>query len=314
MPLEGGGALAVIAPDTPSPDFKTVWVISADGTLEPGLPIDPQSLTMVRMFAGAEGAPLVWTGAQWLRWAPWFGAFQAFDSPSDGPLSNVANGDSGLALWLQDRAAAGLAVAGFRFASRTRFDTIPSPLLVTGTDFFAPDRLVGVASSPIQFGAAKGLTLGAGASAFLTDVTIADFTLDIDVTAAAPVVVLRDEHGVELEVGGATCAFGQNAQKSLSIARKATLVTVSSDGAPPRACPTPLATDARVSIGLRGAQGAAEGKRGAKTSASFAADPATSKAFAPIVQHGPRGGGGDDPSSPENPFPPSVSSGFCGIQ
>lgn len=257
VPLEGGGALAVIEPQTVTPDFKTVWVISADGTLEPGLPIDPQTLTTVKLFSGAEGAPLVWTGQQWLRWTPWFGAFQAFDAPADGPALTTANGDSGLALWLQDRTTA-LSVTGFRFASKTRFDTIPSPLLVTGTDFFAPDRLVGVASSPIQFDPNKGLVLGAGASAFLTDVTLADFALDLDVTESPPVVVLRDEQGKELEVGGATCAFGQGAQKSLSIVRKGTSVTVSSDGAAARDCPTPLALDARVAIGLRGAQGATE--------------------------------------------------------
>jgi hypothetical protein len=255
--LEAGGALAVIRPPSGSPDFKTVWVISADGTLEPGLPIDPATLDMVKLFPGAEGAPTLWTGRRWMRWTPWFGGFEPIAiAPDKGPSSDaLASGDSGLALWLDDRANAGMNVTGFRFATRTRFGAVPKPLLVSGTEQLAPDRLAGVAGSSIQFEQQRGLVLGTGASAFLTDVTFADFELEVDVTAASPVIVLRPDHGGELEIGGAACAFAQAAKQSLRVQRRARRIQVSVDGAAMRTCPVELESNVRVSLGLRGAQG-----------------------------------------------------------
>ena len=193
--LEAGGALAVIRPQSGPSDFKTVWVISADGTLEPALPINPAEIDTVRLFAGAEGAPALWTGRRWMRWSPWFGGFEPLANAPDpqkdsapGPrLDIIANGDSGLALWLDDRGDAGLNVTGFRFATRTRFGAVPKPLLVNGTEQLAPDRLAGTPGSSIQLDPARGLVLGSGASAFLSDVTFADFELEVDITAAAPV-------------------------------------------------------------------------------------------------------------------------------
>ena len=261
--LEAGGALAVIRPQSTVSDFKTVWVISADGTLEPALPIDPAELDAVRLFTGAEGAPALWTGRRWMRWSPWFGGFEPMANAPDpkkdsapGPhLDVIANGDSGLALWLDDRGDAGLNVTGFRFATRTRYGAVPKPLLVNGTDQLAPDRLAGTPGSSIHFDPPRGLVLGTGASAYLTDVTFADFELAVDITAAAPSIVLRPELGAELEVGGVACAFGQAAKQSLDIKRRGRRVTVSVDGAPDRACPVELEPNVRVSLGLRGAQG-----------------------------------------------------------
>jgi len=261
VPLGAGGALAVIRPESDVPDFKTVWVISADGTLEPGLPVDPARLDTVRLFPGADGAPALWTGRQWLRFSPWRGQFEPMSdaetaSPTaSGPmLDAIASGDPGLALWLDDRGEAGMNVVGFRFATRTRFDAVPKPLLVNGTGHLAPDRLAGFPGSSIDFDPTRGLLLGAGASAFLTDVTFANFQLDVDITAAAPNVVLRPERGPELEVGGATCAFAQAATRHLRVERRGRDVSVSVDGAPARACPVPLESNVRVSLGLRGSQ------------------------------------------------------------
>lgn len=257
VPLAAGGALAVIVPeDGAGPDFKTVWVISADGSLEPGVPIDPASLGTARLFEGAEGAPLLFTGQRWMRWQPWFGAFQIVaDAPDEGPaLDAVANGDPGLALWLEDRAEAGMYVTGFRFATRTRYGAVPKPLLVDGPGQLAPDRLAGIAGSSIRFDREEGLLMGPGASAFLTDVTFADFTLDVDVTAAAPTIVLRDDTGTELEVGGAGCAFAQGARRHIEVVRKARSVRVRADEGEERLCPTELAADARVEIGVRGGE------------------------------------------------------------
>ena len=84
VPLEGGGVLAVVRPSTGVTDFKTVCVISADGVIEPALPIDPATLDTVRLFPGSGGAPVLWTGRRWLRWQPWFGAFQPIaDAPAE---------------------------------------------------------------------------------------------------------------------------------------------------------------------------------------------------------------------------------------
>ena len=264
VPLEAGGALAVVRPSTGVTDFKTVWVISADGTLEAGLPIDPATLERVRLFPGSDGAPVLWTGARWLRWQPWFGAFQPIaDSPPRGPRTNaIASGDSGLALWLDDRAEDNegsvldnqLHVRGYRFATRSRFGSVRNPLLVDSTFGLAPDRLAGTAGRSIRFIEGKGLELGPGASAFVTDVTYADVTIDLDGGSAAA-VVLRQEDGRELEVGGAACPIAQTAATSIRVDRRGKRVEVSLDGAPARVCPVELGETARVAIGVRGAPG-----------------------------------------------------------
>lgn len=257
VPLEAGGALAVISPEVPTPDFQTVWVISADGTPEPARPLDPFSIVLLELFPGADGAPILWDGIRWLRWEPWFGAFQPiFGAPDRGPRNEaLANGDSGLALWLEDRAEAGMYVNGFRFASRTRFDAVPSALLVNGPGDFAPDRFAGGANSSLRFDRDRGLLLGPGASAFLTDVTFADFALEMDVTAVGPSVILRPENGRDYAVGGGECAFGQGATRTLSVVRRGSTVRVGVDGGEARTCPTLLDPSARVSVGLRGASG-----------------------------------------------------------
>jgi hypothetical protein len=263
VPLEAGGALAVVRPTTNTPDFKTVWIISADGTLEPGEPLDPTYLDMLRLFPGTDGAPALWTGRRWLRWSPWLARFDAMTEAPDpehdplpGPrLDAIANGDPGLAMWLDDDTQR-MNVVGFRFATRTPFDRVPSALLVSGTDHFAPDRIATGARSTIRFDPTLGLVLGAGASAFLTDLTFASFDATLDVTADAPTIVLRPDHGSELEIGGASCAFGQSARRSLHVIRRGTRVSVSADDAPARDCPTPLDASTRISIGLRGTQGA----------------------------------------------------------
>jgi len=254
--LEAGGALAVIIPETKTADFKTVWRISADGTLEPAEAIDPGTLDVVRLFNGPESAPLLWTGRVWLRWSPWSGTFTPLaNAPRRGPLPTapIVNGDPGLALWLEDSGGT-MNVAGFRFASRTRFDPVPRELLVTGPELFAPDRLVSGAA--IRVDPERGVLLGPGASAFLTDVTFADFDVTIALTAGPTSIVLRRETGVELEIGGAECAFAQTAKTSLAVERRGDRVRVRADDGEVRECPTRLDPNARVAVGLRGSQGA----------------------------------------------------------
>jgi hypothetical protein len=266
--LDGGGALAVIRPpeDAP-PDFKTVWMISADKTLEPAIAVDPAMLDSVRLFPGAGGAPVLWTGKRWLRWAPWLGGFETVvDAPdpargSAGPtLDLIANGDPGLALWLDDRGDAGLNVTGWRFATRTRFDAVRKPLLASGPDQLAPDRLAGIPGSSIRFDPTAGLLLGEGTSAFVTDVTFADVDIALEVAPPVAAIVLRPEYGDELEVGGGSCAFAQTAQRSLFVKRRDRRVVVSVDGAPDRVCPFFLEPGARVAVGVRGTQGVSRAK------------------------------------------------------
>ena len=271
VPLEAGGALAVVRPATGVTDFNTVWVISAEGTLEPALPIDPSTLDRLRLFVGAEGAPVLWTGQRWLRWQPWFAAFQPIaDAPTRGPRSTAfASGDTGLALWLDDREEDPhedtvydnnqLYVRGYRFDTRSRFATVPNPLLVEGTAGVAPDRVTGTPGSSIRFVEGKGLELGPGASAFVTDLTFGSVAIEID-SGDTPYVVLRQENGRELEVGGADCAYSGAASSSgavgtLHVQRDGKRVTVALDDAQPRACVGELDPTARIAIGVRGAGG-----------------------------------------------------------
>jgi hypothetical protein len=210
----------------------------------------------VRLFPGAEGAPVLWTGREWLRWSPWAGAFQsiadALPGASSGPaLDAIASGDPGLALWLEDRGDS-LGVTGLRFATRSRYDAVPKPLLEVGVERFAPDRLASAPKSSVRFEPERGLVLGSGASAFLTDVTFADFELHLDASGSAPMLVLRPDRSAELEVGGGWCAFGQGATRGLDVRRVGRHVHVRVDGGPERTCPQPLDPTMRVAVGLRG--------------------------------------------------------------
>ncbi len=261
-PLSGGGALAVVAPTNNTPNFQTVWVISADGTPESATPIEPQALSDFRLFEGSAGAPILWTGTRWARWQPWAGSFAPLsDGPAQGPRCDGAtcapstNGDAGLALWLDASAGSGMFLTGFRFDTKTQFDQVRKPLLVDGPEGLAPDRLAGQAGSSLRFELGQGLTLGPGASAFLPDATFADVRVEIDVVRAPPILVFRDVSGRELEVGGGSCALTAAATNHISAARRGSEVLVTVDYGVERPCPAQLPDGVRVSIGLRGSAG-----------------------------------------------------------
>ena len=254
--LPGGGALAVIAPDAGDVGLENVWVISADGEPEHAAPI-AGALTMARLFAGAEGRPLLWTGNRWLEWSPWSGAFVApgaLAAAKGGPSSDAfASPDLGLAMWLD-----GSALVALRFATPTAYATFPLPLLAPGTSdtsHVAPDRLVspGVTTS-IQLDPELGLVLAPGASVFVTDATYGALIVDVDTPSGEPpLVVLRDEHGNETAIGGEACPFAitRGAPATLHIERDGARVRVDAHD-----CAAPVKADARVSIGFRGAAGA----------------------------------------------------------
>lgn len=265
--LDSGGALVVIKPPVPAPaGFNTVAILSSEGAFDFATSIDPTTLGNLRIFPGAGGTPVLWTGSKWLRWVPWANAFEDLPSaPGTGPaLTAIANGDPGLALWLEDRGQGGLNVSGFRFAAKTPYDTVPKALLVTAPEPFVPDRLTVTPDGPrLRFDAALGLVMTANATAFLPDVTFADFDLDVDVTAAAATIVLRQATGDELEVGGASCAFAQSATRTLSLTRRGATVRVKVDDKDAQSCPNELPAGARIAIGLRGSQGV--GSSGARS-------------------------------------------------
>jgi hypothetical protein len=259
--LPGGGALAVVVPEAQTAASENVWVISADGDVQPAAPIRG-ALEMARLFPGTEGAPLLWTGDRWLRWRPWQGDFfsaNGLDTVRSGPAAGAfSSSDVGLALWLGDDAT-GVRVVGMRFDTRGPYATEnpDHPLLVDGPDLFAPDRLAGTPSSAIRFDASLGLVLEQGTSAFLTDATLGSFTLDLDVpNGIAPRVLLRDERGTELEVGGASCLIvGFPGTHTLHVARDGSSIVTTLDDGVARACPAPLpgGDSGRISVGLRGA-------------------------------------------------------------
>ncbi|HEX7667149.1 MAG TPA: kelch repeat-containing protein [Polyangiaceae bacterium] len=266
--LPSGGALAVVSPDTPG--ATTVSLIRPDHVVESAPSIASFSVAAnVRLFAGTDGAPLLWTGSTWLRWSPWTGAFVQFaetasatgGSSAGGPPVDVdarvlASPDSGLALWLGDAGS----LTGLRFDDRGVYSTDVKSLLATDTSSFAPDRLPG---ADVHFEGAEstdpssGLTLGNGASAFLTDATFADFSLSFDTgKLETPIVVLRASDGTELTIGvdgaNTTCTIADANQ--IRVVRHGDAISASSDGGAFATCGS-IASSKRVSIGLRGRSG-----------------------------------------------------------
>jgi hypothetical protein len=260
VPLEGGGVLAVIAQQA-----NNVWVISREGDIASAPPIPPP-LTEVRLFPGSAGAPILWTGDRWLRWEPWRGEFvptPTLTLTKVGPETDaIVAPDGGLAAWIsRDPSNDRTVVFGLRFDTRSAYttDSAEGALLVSDTSKFAPDRLTTPGDTTLAFDVTRGLVLAAGASAYLTDATFASFTLDLDITGGAPIVVLRQasgsNYGIELEIGGVTSCplLAPDGTKALHITRNtAGEVKVAFDQGQARACPTLLPPDVRVSVGLRG--------------------------------------------------------------
>jgi hypothetical protein len=215
------------------------------------------------LFGGAAGAPLLWTGDRWLRWQPWQGSFGDADVLDSTPASVsgvVASPDPGLAFWLD---ANDLALTALRFDTPSAYSALPAALLVGDTGDTAPDRLP--STGVVTFDPSTGVTLAPGASVFVTDRTYADVTIDVDEPTGEPVlVVLRDETGAELEVGGETCpgalaAATAGHASTLHVQRTGATVTWNLEGAAPADCATGVGSGARLAIGLRGPENASEG-------------------------------------------------------
>lgn len=262
--LEGGGALAVVTPPDGTPEcppgpppcsdtscgcFQNVWVIDATGAPEPAAFIASELPDPV-LFGGAGGAPVLWTGARWLQWQPWLGAFGPL-SVLDAAPANVGSArctpDPGLALWLDDTTGA---LTLMRFDTRNAYSPLGAPLLVQGPDDTSPDGLGAVRWSAGE----GGLVLSSGGAAFVTDRTYADVAIDLGVPTGEPALVeLRDPTGRTFDVGVAALECPTPAASShVHVERRGQAVTWSVDGGAASPCAQALADGtARVSVGVR---------------------------------------------------------------
>lgn len=267
--LSSGGALMVVAPGpSAAATFQNAWLLGPDASLESAVPIEG-SLTAPKFFGGAGGAPALWTGDRWLRWQPWSGSFGALGSLDDTPpqVSNAfTSPDSGFAMWLDTSNPSAPVLTGLRFDTRCEYSTLDGPLLVADTQDVAPDRLA--SSSTTAFDPTQGLTLAPGVSVFVTDRTYADVAISVDMPGPlSALVVLRDESGNELVIGGtepaestacpATVAWcpgpTMDAAFTLGVQRSGASVAWSVPNGPSGTCVSGVSASARLSIGLRGA-------------------------------------------------------------
>lgn len=267
--LSSGGVLIVVAPGSgAAPTFQNTWLLGPDESLESAVPI-AGSLTSPKFFGGAGGAPALWTGDRWLRWQPWAGSFAALGSLDDTPArvsGAFGSPDSGFAAWLDMSNPSAAMLTGLRFDTRGPYSTLPGPLLVAGTQDVAPDRLAG--PSTTTFVPSQGLTLAPGVSVFVTDRTYADVAISIEMPGPTPaLVVLRDESGNELVIGGPQpsaptpcpntvgwCAGPTAGDAStLEVQRRGSSVTWSTTDGQSGTCAPSVSATARLSIGLRGA-------------------------------------------------------------
>lgn len=249
--MEGGGALVVIAPEAGDPpDFQNTWLVSADRSVTPAARVEG-ALTDVRLFAGTEGRPVLWTGDRWLRWEPWLEAFtvqgDAVSGPGPAPEDVIASPDPGLLFWIDGDGH----VIGWRFSVRHAFVADRLPYLVTGTALLAPDRSPSLAA--MTFDVDLGLALPDGASVFVSDARYLDLTLDVDAPEeAVPHVVLRTDAGGVVEVGGPDCPLPSvSLPASLHVERRGASVTYRVGGTS-GACATGIVAGTRVAVGLRG--------------------------------------------------------------
>jgi hypothetical protein len=249
--LAAGGALAIIAPPSGAPaDFQNAWVINADGALEAAAPVQGNLTTPV-LFAGPSGAPVLWTGDRWLRWQPWQGAFGALDVLDDVPPrigDTTCSAEAGVAVWIATDTAQ---LTALRFGVGSQYAPLSGPLLVTDASETAPDRLG--SGGVFSFDPLLGLVLAPGASSFVTDRTYADFSLDVDAPTGEPaLVVLREEAGNELEVGGPSCPGAITAGSTMiHLTRTGANVAWKTADGTGGTCSNAVGKSARLSIGVR---------------------------------------------------------------
>lgn len=279
--LPAGGALAVISPDDSGP--TTVWVLTPDHQVQQAASIAslPPGAN-VRLFDGADGAPLLWTGSNWFRWSPWLASFAPFSEATSADGTSIAGGpsagaitsspDSGLAIWLENDGINAGRVLGLRFDARGVYSTDVKTLLSTDTDSIAPDRLpTGVtpdaSGSTLAFDSEHGLTLAKNSAVVIADATFAEFSLDLDtIQLGAPVVFLRDSTGDEFSIGPSSQATSQSGSSAGAspfdctvpddvhwhVTRSGSAIAVTGTSGAVTNCGGSLPSASRVTIGFRG--------------------------------------------------------------
>jgi hypothetical protein len=264
-PIEAGAVLAVIV--TPGLGMSVAEVLRPCGLSGcPSPSVDgPQSLKAVSLAAeaalvpAAAGSPVLWTGSEWLRWAPWSGEFQSIWQGPPGPqvLTPFAP-DPGLALWVAKNDAGQGAVEGLRFDTRGPYAPDgPVTALNSAADRFAPLDVSWNGSF---------LSIGNGAKVFVTDATFANITIELDNVqllspSSLPGIILRDDLGNETEVGGTQgCAWqvpaGNTSFQQLRVVRQGASLQYQVDSGVSMSCTPPggilLSPTARVSVGMEG--------------------------------------------------------------
>jgi hypothetical protein len=246
VPLVGGAVLAVTGA-MPSPTCTNVYVVRADGTLDSAPPL-PTQATRVRLFAGVDGQPILWTGSAFMQWQPWQGTFTALTSHErtyGEPTTAIASFEPGLAFWLANDSE----LWGMRAGARGPYATDESALLVSSPLHTAPDRLA--SSDGAQFTSGQGVTLANGAEVWVTDATYGDVTIDV-VSGPFVSVLLRDGSEPDAVVGGqGGCPLGILPVGDLHVERRGATVRFLGAESSLVDCTT-LSPTARVSIGLRG--------------------------------------------------------------
>ena len=245
--LDGGGALAVIAPDPTDPaEFVSVWRISSDGA---PTALDPKpALTDPRLFRGANGGAVLFTGTRWLSFDPWAESLTAM-SDGEGPSAEAISPEPGVGVWLaRDGDVARL--AGRRWSIRNAFATELRPLAAAALGPLTPDRSPDI--SGMTFDPGRGLALPEGATVMVADGRYGAVRIDVDlVSGAAPGIVLRAASGATFEVGGTDCPVGVTAPATLHVVRAGAYVTVAVGDALALPCPHTTTLE-RVAVGLRG--------------------------------------------------------------
>ncbi len=255
-PLVGGAVLAILAPKAQPPKASpcsNVVVIRPDFSLELGAEVLGASHPV--LFAGAQGAPVLFTDMGALRWSPWQGTFEAPEQPfvtAGGAPVATTSPDPGLALWLgsDDK------VWALRFDTRNVFSTdSPGTMLLdegNGSEF-APDRLP---SNDAKVDSVNGLTLQNGAKAYYTDATFADVEIDFTVTGPMHLVLANPQNGDAVDVfglDGSGCLGTYPPDTTFTVTRQGASVTAALGGSQTgQTCAGNLTADERVTLSFAG--------------------------------------------------------------
>ncbi len=243
--LGAGGALYVVKRS--GEDAADAWRIGSDGSIASIGRI--ANVSRLALAPSDRGSALLYTGNRWLSFDPWGDRFVPnFDLPDlSGPASSLVFApDPGLVLWGSIESGT-LAMRGSRHSIRSAFSFVAKPLLRDDLGAFAPD---GSPGTRVVFQSGRGLNLSNGGAAFLADVTFASVSVTFDVVDVAPLLVMRDERGVEAVVGEGACPWESSPKGRVTVKRREGSIRVSLDSAEATECTAPWSTG-RIALGFR---------------------------------------------------------------